>query len=657
MRVMQSDLAILNAAQYEDGVPSHRGHAASAPMKTPHAPLDEPPSRKRPRTVSTAQPAQAEHEEEKRRARGRPRLDPKDQTPQDRRRTQIRNAQRAYRDRKESAISTLEKEVDGLKEANDQMSSAYRKLFDYATRKGLLDSAPEFGQQLLQLDSLAKDAGEMKPRSDEETDSSDGARVRKPSSAPSSVAVAHTQSHQQLQPQHPLLMGGIMLTHEPSTSHNQHHGLAMAGVPPLNGMGTGYEIIAQPTSQNASFAPQLAYDQSTLFNNPWMQAPTAWNTLSSPASYAPQEPQFSRRLQRTALQRAAKLITMKDPPPERLTRVFGFSRLFETYEQIRERLMAVLDRSEREDLSYRNYPLQTVGGAGTHFPEMHAGRSDMNSSARVSPGSRPGRPTHRAPYSMGPFEQHTEMIRKSLTSLADSMLFPGFDGIFWDPDEVDFYLKSNGVHIPARADYHIVEIADDAFAGPPSSLAPQTDTMAPSTVPSSNSSSDAGVGVPQIPSAMPTPLTSATSRSLSSIEGSNDTPAASANGPLDMWQSHMPPADTEQFSNAYTHVPPTNMPEFNHATPVAYSDPSALGLPTGHERQPMLNMPVPHFDGVPVPNYFQPPGPRRQRWNINVEKFIDELISRTMCLGRTPGFRPRDVDVAFWASVVIPGTA
>lgn len=83
MRAMQSDLAILNAAQYEDGVPSHRGHAASAPMKTPHAPLDEPPSRKRPRTVSTAQPAQAEHEEEKRRARGRPRLDPKDQTPQD----------------------------------------------------------------------------------------------------------------------------------------------------------------------------------------------------------------------------------------------------------------------------------------------------------------------------------------------------------------------------------------------------------------------------------------------------------------------------------------------------------------------------------------------------------------------------------------------
>lgn len=83
MRVMQSDLAILNATQYEDGVPSQRGHAASAPMKTPHAPLSEPPSRKRPRTVSTAQPAQAEHEEEKRRARGRPRLDPKDQTPQD----------------------------------------------------------------------------------------------------------------------------------------------------------------------------------------------------------------------------------------------------------------------------------------------------------------------------------------------------------------------------------------------------------------------------------------------------------------------------------------------------------------------------------------------------------------------------------------------
>ncbi|ETS78586.1 hypothetical protein PFICI_10648 [Pestalotiopsis fici W106-1] len=659
MRVMQSDLAILNAAQYEDGLSSSRGgHGPAVPMKAIPSVREEAPSRKRPRAASTAQASQADHEEDKKRARGRPRLDPKDQTPQDRRRTQIRNAQRAYRDRKESAISTLEKEVDGLKEANEQMSSAYRKLFDLATRKGLLDGAPELSQQLMQLDALAKTAGMNSPKSEEEAESSDSARGRK-SSNPSSVADAHTESHQQMQPQqhNPMqqLMGGIMVTHEPSTLPSQMHSHPMPGAP-FHGMSMGYEIIAQPTSQNASFPQTLSYDQSTLFNTNWMQAPAAWNTLSSPASYAPQEPQFSRRLQRTALQRAAKLISMKDPPPERLTRVFGFSRLFETYEQIRDRLMACLDRTETEDLSYTGYPLQTVGGAGTHFPEMHAGGPGNGLNPKTFPEARPGRPASRAPFSVGPFERHTEMIRRSLTSLADSMLFPGFDGVFWDPDEVDFYLKSNGVHIPARADYHVVEILDDAFAGPPPSLISQTETLSPSAVPSSNSSSNASIGQ-QMPSTLQTPSTSATSRSHSSTDGSNDNATIPMNVPLDMWQSHISSqvdAD-EQFSNAYTHVPPTNMANFASNMPSAFGDPSLLGSVPGHHHQHLLGMPVSHFDGLPT--FIQPPAPRKQRWNINVEKFIDELIARTMCLGRTPGFRPRDVDVAFWASVVVPGSS
>lgn len=668
---MQSDLAILNAAQYEDGLSSHRGGRAPAvPMKTSPSMRDEAPSRKRPRTASSAQPSQADHEEEKKRSRGRPRLDPKDQTPQDRRRTQIRNAQRAYRDRKESAISTLEKEVDGLKEANEQMSSAYRKLLDYATRKGLLEEAPEFGQELTQLDSLIKTSGDSSSKSGEETDSSDSARERK-SSDPSSVAVMHADSQQQMQPPHhhhhhhhhmqqqqqqQQLMGGIMVTHEPTTLHSQMNSHPMPGAP-FHGMPMGYEIIAQPTSQNASFPQTLSYDQSTLFNNHWLQSPAAWNTLSSPASYAPQEPQFSRRLQRTALQRAAKLITMKDPPPERLTRVFGFSRLFETYGQIRERLMACLDRTESEDLSYRGFPMQTVGGAGTHFPDMHAGVPGNGLNPKTAPDARPGRPANRAPLSMGPFEQHTEMIRKSLTSLADSMLFPGFDGIFWDPDEVDFYLKSNGVYIPARADYHIVEISDDAFAGPPASLVPPTESMPPntSTVPSSNSSSDASISQ-QIPSTLSTPLTSATSRSHSSTDVTSDNSTMPMNVPLDMWQSNMPQMEeADQYSNAYTHVPPPNMTDFNPNVPVAYGDATLLGTIPGHQQQPLLGMPVSQFHGLPT--YIQPPGPRKRTWNINVEKFIDELISKTMCLGRTPGFRPRDVDVAFWASVVVPASS
>ncbi|CAK7231235.1 hypothetical protein SBRCBS47491_007862 [Sporothrix bragantina] len=89
-------------------------------------------------------------EGDKKRARGRPRIDAKDVTAADRRRTQIRLAQRAYRSRKEKAIVSLEKRVTALKEANEAMSTAFMALHDFAVERGLLDTHPDLAQQLRQ---------------------------------------------------------------------------------------------------------------------------------------------------------------------------------------------------------------------------------------------------------------------------------------------------------------------------------------------------------------------------------------------------------------------------------------------------------------------------------------------------------------------------
>lgn len=83
MRVMQSDLAILNATQYEDGSQYHKGRAGGALLKNPPSARAGSESKKRPRKMPEGEPVQVEPEEEKKRARGRPRLDPTDQTPQD----------------------------------------------------------------------------------------------------------------------------------------------------------------------------------------------------------------------------------------------------------------------------------------------------------------------------------------------------------------------------------------------------------------------------------------------------------------------------------------------------------------------------------------------------------------------------------------------
>ncbi|CAK7263241.1 hypothetical protein SEPCBS57363_000452 [Sporothrix epigloea] len=89
-------------------------------------------------------------EGDKKRARGRPRIDVSDVTAADRRRTQIRLAQRAYRNRKENAIASLEKRVEALKEANEAMTNAFMALHDFAVERGLLDTHPGLAEQLRQ---------------------------------------------------------------------------------------------------------------------------------------------------------------------------------------------------------------------------------------------------------------------------------------------------------------------------------------------------------------------------------------------------------------------------------------------------------------------------------------------------------------------------
>ena len=79
MPFMTSDLAILNAEQYNDGVPFASPRAAKkAPL--PAASVDDGSGpRKRAKTKATVSAGEGE-EEEKKKARGRPRLDTKDET-------------------------------------------------------------------------------------------------------------------------------------------------------------------------------------------------------------------------------------------------------------------------------------------------------------------------------------------------------------------------------------------------------------------------------------------------------------------------------------------------------------------------------------------------------------------------------------------------
>ncbi|CAD6593266.1 MAG: hypothetical protein ASARMPREDX12_006966 [Alectoria sarmentosa] len=101
------------------------------------------------------------------RQRGRPRLDTKDQTAAERRRTQIRLAQRAYRQRKETTISGLNDRVASLEKTVEDMHKTFLEFNDRAIASGIQKGAPALAGH---LKSIAERLGELAKNSTEESD-------------------------------------------------------------------------------------------------------------------------------------------------------------------------------------------------------------------------------------------------------------------------------------------------------------------------------------------------------------------------------------------------------------------------------------------------------------------------------------------------------
>jgi hypothetical protein len=108
----------------------------------------EPASRPKKRAKKAKKDDEEIDNDDNRRQRGRPRLDTQDQTAADRRRTQIRLAQRAYRHRKETTISALKQRVVDLQSTIEQMNKAFTSLHDNLISSGVTTDKPTIARQL-----------------------------------------------------------------------------------------------------------------------------------------------------------------------------------------------------------------------------------------------------------------------------------------------------------------------------------------------------------------------------------------------------------------------------------------------------------------------------------------------------------------------------
>ena len=393
-----------------------------------------------------------------------------------RRRTQIRMAQRAYRHRKETTISSLEKQVQELRGTNEEMSNIFISLYDFAIGKGLLQREPEFGQQLQSTTerflALAK-ASTSEDLSHEENAVDSGKRDRAEEPEPGRRS-QRRGSPKKVQEETPPVSepantwGGYTLSKEDSPIEEIEMGYQQQSYD-NNPHQRDLQIITRPTEDNASFPFDLMDLQSYRVEVPSIEDfsqnfyPQSQPPLPTTHNY--NEFSFARRIQRGAIERAFRLITMKDPPAKRFQEVFGFCLLYESKEAIEGRLKKFLDSSTKETLQHWRAPFVHLGGSGTFYP-MHDGNVDGD----LIPKFRTG-------YSMGPF---SPSITQAQEVMEDDMRcnLPGFEGEFFDPNDVEGYLRGRGLDISPAADFVTGEVDLLALSEVPSPKSNNSDSVA-----------------------------------------------------------------------------------------------------------------------------------------------------------------------------------
>ncbi|KAK0122689.1 hypothetical protein ONS96_009725 [Cadophora gregata f. sp. sojae] len=489
------NLGILNAESYDDGrlarslrerpkersdqvMPFGVTEASGESQEEEGEKVGRRSSRKKRTATGQASSKEFDEEEEARKkARGRPRVDTKDETAADRRRTQIRMAQRAYRHRKETTITSLEKQVQDLRGTNEEMSNIFISLYDFAVGKGLLQREPEFGQQLQSTTerflALAKATVHEDSHEEIHEDDVKQANVASERRTKGSKSSPKKRSAEEPPMEDPVNPWGGYTMYKDDTPPDDD--LAMT-FPQHNyenrGRHADLEIITRPTEDNASFPFDLMDLQQYRVEVPSIED-FSMNFMpelqpSLPRTHAYNEFTFARRIQRGAIERAFRLITSKTVSPEVFDRAFGLTLMYETRENLEARLRRAITKTNKDALSQWKNPFVHIGGSGTFYPDSDPSNDDL-------------RPKLRTGFSIGPFSPAATDARDLFREDMRCNL-PGYEGQFFDSNDVEGYLRGRGLDIPPSADFITAEVDISVLteAGSPKSSS-SLDTSPPKT--------------------------------------------------------------------------------------------------------------------------------------------------------------------------------
>lgn len=166
-----------------------------------------------------------------------------------------------------------------------------------------------------------------------------------------------------------------------------------------------------------------------------------------PLSYSYQETSFARRLLRTALEGAYRLLTNPNTRTEDLFYFCKHTFTWTNRKHCLQWLEKALTRTARESLEYWGAPQLHIGGAGLHYP-----RHGFDTGCIPPAGWEANSP-------MGPLRYTEPEIP------LDGSLQPGSAGEWFDSNDVEQYLQTKGLFLDGHSSY--VELNGDVAVDHP----------------------------------------------------------------------------------------------------------------------------------------------------------------------------------------------
>ncbi|KAM5353006.1 hypothetical protein ACJZ2D_017128 [Fusarium nematophilum] len=370
------------------------------------------------------------------------------------------------------------------------------------------------------------------------------------------------------------------------------------GLPPFEDMSLSFSA---PDTQ-----PEYPLPNYTL---PYTLTGSSYDSsLPPPRSYAAHELTFGRRLHRASQEAGFQLASMSSPPPTRYLKVFGFCLHFETREQIRGRMGEAVRQTRDSTLNNWRYPFTNLGGAGLFYPGVNSSTPDGDQVGGELPiGNRAlqheaYKPPELTGFSMGPFSSAVEEVRDLRLDPLLRIIDPGFQGNFFDADEIEICLRGYGVIIPPNKDFVTAEV-DMAMLGGVQDMTP-VDFHANGLA----LLGDLAIQQPGPEFVLPRSNAGQWTRS----EGSE--PAQCSVG--ERRTAPLSPHSCDHITTSIGRMP-------------SFADPKLPG------------------DNWKITQV------RKIKVTVDVERLITSLVNMTVCLGRTPGVRPEDVRRSLQESLIL----